>query len=150
MSPTTALAAKAALMNDTATGLFQTWPGLAGVTTTFGYPDSETPLEFMWLSNVTWENEEWANLNRTKRDEDYVIALWIDVRTEGQTQQETTARLITITGEVEAALRQDVRNPLGVPGVYQVELKPREMQEGVWPNGRWGRLRADIRVRARK
>lgn len=147
---TTAEASKLALANDANTGILQTRPGLANLQVTYGHPGAVADLEVMWIGDVSWSDEEWANVNRTKRDEDFNIDLLIDIRVPDSSQQEATERLIEVMGEVEAALREDVRNPLGVTGVYQVELKPRAIREGVYSEGRWANLIAAIRVRARK
>lgn len=140
-----------ALANDTDTGILQVWSGLQNkLKIWYGFPGEVDTANIMWFFGITWPEDQWANATRHTRDETFEIGFVMEVRTEGESQATTTDLLLSYVEEVQKALRQDVRNPTGVAGVYQVEVIPRSSKEGVWGDqGRWADFIGVVRCKAR-
>lgn len=103
MPASTAPAAKAALK-----ALFAARPGLSTVSVMWEVPTREEQVrnEMLFFGNVTVDGS-WQVMGGLRRDEEYSVALTLQVRREGDDPQATEERAWTLLDEVAAAIASD-------------------------------------------
>ena len=97
----TAPAFKAALLTA-----LQARTGLSGVTLSYGVPLG-SPREFIALADLSG-SQEFATLGALRKDETYVLDVYVSVLREGNQQQTCTERCFAIAAEIEDELRTNV------------------------------------------
>ena len=151
MHPTTAFTVKAnafGLLEVEIPAAFDDDPNMPAVT--YGFPgEVDTIDELVFLGQIE-ADDDWGDLGRGQREENYTIDLVINVAHQGQTQQEVTERardiLIAcdsiITGAAASALL-----PAGAAG--NVNTVFRRLVERPTDAGREAEITAGIRVYAK-
>ena len=97
----TAPAFKAALLTA-----LQARSGLSGVTLSYGAP-LQGPREFIALADLSG-SQEFAALGALRKDETYVLDVYVSVLREGNQQQTCTERCCALAAEIEDELRTNV------------------------------------------
>jgi hypothetical protein len=87
-------------------------PGLTGVQICYGAPIPNPSREFVWLGNVSGD-QEWAAIGQLSRSEEYDLEVIVMVRREGSDQQACTERCFEIAEELAAELRSDPTLAIG-------------------------------------
>jgi len=77
--------------------------GLSGVTVSYGAPTG-APREFIALTDISG-SQEFAALGALRKDETYVLDVYVSVLREGNQQQQCTERCFAIAAEIEDYLR---------------------------------------------
>ena len=80
--------------------------GLSGVTVSYGAP-LQAPREFIALGDING-SQEFAALGALRKDETYVLDVYVSVLREGNQQQTCTERCFALAAEVEDELRTNV------------------------------------------
>ena len=97
----TAPAFKAAMLTA-----LQAHTGLSGVTLSYGAP-LQAPREFIALGGISG-SQEFAALGALRRDETYILDVYVSVLREGNQQQTCTERCFALAAEIEDELRTNV------------------------------------------
>jgi hypothetical protein len=97
----TAPAFKAAMLTA-----LQARTGLSGVTLSYGAP-LQAPREFIALGDISG-SQEFAALGALRKDETYVLDIFVSVLREGNQQQTCTERCFALAAEIEDELRTNV------------------------------------------
>jgi hypothetical protein len=144
---TTAIEAKKAIVS-----LLQAQPALSDVQVTHGNPLGAIQKDCVFLYDVTWVTERWANAVKTKREERYQISCMVSAIKIGGTQEEASDRAYELFQAVETALAGPaVPATLAALGIYDVEIRPRSERQGVWEsNGRLSVIEVGLEMTARK
>ena len=96
--PTSAPAVKAALIAGLA-------DALPGVQVTYNAPRVAPEREFVMVGRLTWTKDDWGPFGQRARDEEYHIALFVNVIRPGDGAQESAERTFELLGVVEDLLR---------------------------------------------
>lgn len=97
----TAPAFKAALLTA-----LQARTGLSGVTLSYGAP-LQGPREFIALGDISG-SQEFAALGAERKDETYILDVYVSVLREGNQQKTCTERCFALAAEIEDELRTNV------------------------------------------
>ena len=80
--------------------------GLSGVTISYGVPLG-APREFIALTDLSG-SQEFAALGALRKDETYVLDVYVSTLREGNQQQQCTERCFAMAAEIEDELRTNV------------------------------------------
>jgi hypothetical protein len=80
--------------------------GLSGVTISYGVPLG-APREFIALTDLSG-SQEFAALGALRKDETYVLDVYVSTLREGNQQQQATERCFAMAAEIEEVLRTNV------------------------------------------
>lgn len=84
-------------------------PAFAGTTRSWGYPGEDAGDEIVWVGGVDRADQEAASIGRGTRQEDYTVAVYLDVALDTADPADVNARLEALTHAVEALVHADAR-----------------------------------------
>ena len=136
----TAPAFKAALLTA-----LQARTGLSGVTLSYGAP-LQGPREFIALGDISG-SQQFAALGALRKDETYVLDVYVSVLREGNQQQSCSERCFALAAEIEDELRTNVT----MSGTVRVAelLSPFQLEEFAGDQARQSILTLGIQVTER-
>lgn len=96
--------------------------GFVEVQVDWGYPGEDSAAELVWVGEFETADQEPAALGQRRREERYIIGVYVDVAMHTDTPSKVNERIGEIVRKVEEAVHSDphLGNALGADGWAQV------------------------------